>query len=80
MNDILGVSPKLPMLKNILVLLIPDLMEIIHVQLPYERWEVFMPKVSGEDFLLKLVNIQDGEVGAFFIPCDDVIVHLGLGK
>ena len=56
------------MLKDVLVLFIPDLVEIIHVELPDEGREVAMPKVDGKDLLLEAVNVEDGEVGSLLVP------------
>lgn len=40
-------------LKTLLVLFIPRLVKIVHVQLPHKRTEVVMLKVLGEDVLCK---------------------------
>ena len=60
------------MLKDVLVLFIPDLVEIIHVELPDEGREVAMPKVDGKDLLLEAVNVEDGEVGSLLVPGDNL--------
>ena len=56
------------MLENVLILLVSNLVEIIHVELPDKRREVSMSEVDWEDLLLKTVNIEDSEVGSFLVP------------
>ena len=58
------------MLENVLILLVSNLVEIIHVELPNERREVTVSKVDWEDLLFETVNIEDSEVSSFLIPGD----------
>lgn len=60
------------MLKNVLVLLISDFVEIIHVELSDKGGEVTVPKVYRKDFLFEAINIKDGEVGSFLVPNDNL--------
>lgn len=60
------------MLKNVLVLLISDFVEIIHVELSDKGGEVTVPKVDRKDFLFKAINIKYGEVGSFLVPNDNL--------
>ena len=68
------------MLENVLVLLISNLVEIIHVELSDEGGEITMPEVDGQDFFLKAINIKDGKVCSFFIPDDDHLVAVVLNR
>lgn len=56
------------MLKDILILFIANLMEVIHVELSDKGAEVAVAEVDREDFLLEAVNVKDGEVGSVFVP------------
>ena len=60
------------MLKNVLILLIPNFVEVIHVELPDKGGEVAVPEVDGKDLRLEAVHIEDGEVGSFLVPGDDL--------
>jgi hypothetical protein len=53
-------------------------MEIIHVELPNKGGEVFVAEVGRQDLLLKTLDVKDGEMGAIFVPADDVRVGLVL--
>ena len=68
---VLGIATELPMLKNVLILLIPDFVEIIHVELSNKGREISVSKVDGKDLFLEAINIKDSEVSSFLIPCDD---------
>lgn len=78
MEEVPGVSAELPVFEDVLVKLVADLVEVIHVELPDEGGEVLVPEVGGQDFLLEAFNVEDGEIGAFFVPADDVGVGLVL--
>jgi hypothetical protein len=69
-KEVLGVAAELAVFKNVLVLLVADFVEIIHVELADEGGEISVAEVNGEDFLLEAVHIEDGEVGAFLVPED----------
>ena len=60
------------MLKNVLILFIPNFVEVIHVELSDEGGEVAVPEVDGKDLRLEAVHIEDGEVGSFLVPGDDL--------
>lgn len=77
-HDLPGVSSKLPVLEDILVELVADFVEIVHVELPDEGGEVFVAKVDGQDLLFEALHVQDGEVGAVFTPADYVGVDVVL--
>ena len=61
-------ATELTVFKDILVLFVADLMEIIHVELPDKRREISMSKIDRKDLLLKSINVKDCEVGSIFIP------------
>ncbi len=68
------------MLENVFILLIANFVEVIHVELANKGREITMPKVNRKNLLLKPVHIQDGEVGALFIPRDDAGVLIALNR
>ena len=76
--EIPGVSSELAVLKDVLVLLVADLVEVVHVELADEGGEVAVPEVGGQDLLLEALNIKDGEVGALLVPGDNAGVLIGL--
>lgn len=51
------VSSELAVFKDVLVLLVADLVEIVHVELPDKGREVAVPEVGGQDLLLEALNI-----------------------
>jgi hypothetical protein len=55
--DLPGVSAELPVLKDILVELVADFVEIVHVELPDEGGEVFVAEVDGQDVLLEALHV-----------------------
>ena len=73
---LLCISSKLPMLKDVLIELVSNLVEIIHVELSHERGEIFMPEIDGKDLLFKTINIDNCEMYSLFIPANDVRVDL----
>ena len=66
------------MFEDVLVLLVSDLVEVIHVKLSHEGAEVSVSEVDGEDLLLEAVDVDDGEVGSFLVPAGDVGVAVVL--
>lgn len=45
------------MFKDVLVLLVADLVEVVHVELPHKGREVAVPEVGGQYLLLEALNI-----------------------
>ena len=68
------------MLKNVLVGIVSDFMEIVHIELPHKWWEIAMAEEEGEHLLLELVNFTDDESGAVWIPANDILVLLILNR
>lgn len=68
------------MLEDVLVLLVADFMEVIHVELPNKGREVAVPEVSRQYLLLEPLNIKDGEVGTLLIPGYNARVLISLNK
>jgi hypothetical protein len=60
------------MLENVLVLLVSNFVEIIHVELPDEGGEVSVSEVDRKNLLLEAIDIEDGEVGSLLVPDDDL--------
>lgn len=60
------------MLENVLVLLVSNFVEIIHVELPDEGGEVSVPEVDRKNLLLETIDIEDSEVGSLLVPDDDL--------
>jgi len=56
------------MLENALIELVSDFVEIVHVELPHEWWKVPVPKVDGQNLLLKFLYVLDDEVGTLIVP------------
>jgi len=55
-------------LKTLLVLFVPRLVKIVHVQLPHKRTEVVMLEVFREDVLCKWVRVLNNEAIALLVP------------
>lgn len=72
------ISAKLPMLKDVLVELVSNLVEIVHVELPHKRREIFMSEIDGKDLLLETLKVENGEMRSLFVPANDVGVDLVL--
>ena len=51
--------------------MVPRLVEVVHVQLPYKRREVIMLKVFGQDLLRELVHLLYNEAVPLFVPADN---------
>jgi hypothetical protein len=58
-------------LEDALVLFISNFVEVIHVELSDERTEVAVSEVDGQNFLLELLDVLDGEVGSFLVPASN---------
>lgn len=71
-KTVLCVTTELSMLKNVLILLISNFVEVIHVELSDEGGEVAVPEVDRKDLRLEAVHIEDSEVGSFLVPGDDL--------
>ncbi len=70
------VSFELLMFENVFVVVISDLVEIIHVQLPNKRWEVSVAKMYRKHLFLKFLDIDDDEIGPLLVPGDDILVDV----
>ena len=57
-----------------------DLVEAVHVELPYETVDFIMPKVLRQDQLLKFIDILDDELASRWRPIGDLIVLVILHK
>ena len=68
------------MLKNVFILFIADFVEIIHIELANKRGEVTMSKVNGQNLLLKSLHIQNSEIGALFVPCNNARMLIALNR
>lgn len=75
-----GFSTELLVLENIFVLLVAYFVKVIHVELSHEGGEVTMAKVDGENLLLKLVDVDDDEVGAFLVPGHHILIIVVLNR
>lgn len=62
------------MLEAVLVIIIPCLVEVIHVQLPHEGREVVVLEKLRQDLLSELVGLFDNESISIIVPADDVVV------
>ena len=67
-----GVSAEFPVFKDALVLFIANFVEVIHVELPDEGGEVAVSEVDGKDLLFEAIDVDNGEVGSFVVPSDDL--------
>ena len=67
-------------MKNIFVGLFPGFVEPIHVKLPDEAVDVFVPEVLGEDDLLKIINVSNGKLPAIGQPVDSFGVFVILSE
>ena len=76
MGGIPGVSSEFTMFENVLVEFVADFVEVVHVELPHKRTEVFMSEVDRQDLLLKSFHVHNGEVSAVLVPGGDISVHI----
>jgi hypothetical protein len=51
-------------------------MEAVHVELPNEAVDIAVPKVFGEDMLLKLIDLLDGKLAPIAHPVDYGLILL----
>ena len=72
--NLLVIPLELFVLEDALVELVPDLVEVIHVELADEWRKVPVPKVNGQDLLLKPIYIYDDEVSPLLVPGSHVFV------
>ena len=73
-------SPELLMLKDILVCLIADFMEIVHIELPDKWWEVSMAEENRQDLLFEFFDVVDDESEAIGVPANDFLILLILNR
>lgn len=66
--------------KNIFGGLLSRFMEAIHVELAYEAVDVPVPEVFGEDALLELLDVLDGELFAVGGPLYDLLIFFVLSR
>jgi hypothetical protein len=66
------------MLKNVSVLFITDLMEIIHIKLSHKGRKISVTEINGKYLLLKSFNIIDNKVSSFLIPTDNLDIDVVL--
>jgi hypothetical protein len=59
-------------LKDVLVLLVSNFVEVIHVELSDKRGKVFVSEVDRKDLLFEPINIKDCEVSSFLVPSDNL--------
>ena len=48
--------------------------EAVHVELSYERVDISVPEVFGEDVVLEVIDLFDGELPPVGHPVDDRLV------
>jgi len=71
MSDIVPVMTfELTVLKDVSVLFVANLVEVIHVELSHEGGEVTVPKIGRQDLLLESIHVHYGEVSPLFVPCN----------
>lgn len=59
------------MTENILAGVFARLMEAVHVELSNKTVDVVMPEMFGQDLILKLVDLFDGELSAIGHPMNN---------
>lgn len=64
------------MAENIFAGVFARLMEAVHVELPNKTVNVAMPKMSGQDLILKLVDLFDGKLSAIGHPMNNRLIVL----
>lgn len=65
---------ELFVLKNVLVAVISDLVEVIHVELSNKGAEISVSEMYRKNLLLELLDIDNGKAVSFFVPGDDIFV------
>lgn len=78
--EVPGFSAELFVLENIFVLLVANFVKVVHIELPHEGGEVAMAKIDGENLLLKLVDVDDDEIGAFLVPRHNILIVVVLNR
>ena len=76
-----GISSKLAMLEDVLVLFVANFVEVVHVELADKGTEVAMSEKDRQNLLLELLHVVNSEVSSFFVPtsCHRVGVILDQG-
>ena len=54
----------------------PAFMEAIHIELSDEGVDIAVPEVFGEDVILEVIDLFDGELASIIHPMDDRLVLL----
>lgn len=73
-------AAELLVFEDILIGLVADLVEVVHVELPDEGGKVAMAEVGRQDHLLKLVSIVDNECDSVRVPANDILVFAILNR
>ncbi len=68
---ILATALEVVMAEAVLVRVVPRLVEVVHVKLPYKRREVIMLKVFGQDLFCELVHLLYDEAVPLFVPANN---------
>jgi hypothetical protein len=77
-DEIPHAPAKVPVFEDVLVELVADLVEVIHVELPDKGGEVAVPEIGRQDLLLEPLNVQNGKVSSFLVPAHDARVLIAL--
>jgi hypothetical protein len=64
------------MAEDIFAGILTTLVEAVHVELANEGVDVAMSEIFGEDLILELIDVSDGELAAVTHPVDDGLVLL----
>ena len=75
---VLRVPPEIFVLEHAKILLVPNFMKIVHVELPHKGREVAVSEVDGQYLGLELLNIYNSEACPMLIPCDYVVEMITL--
>ena len=76
MKDLRLPSEEEGMTEDIFAGILTTLVEAIHVKLPDERVDISMPEIFGQDLILKIINLFDGELPPICHPMNDGLIVL----